>query len=1269
MNQTPFVDAEFITAESSKGSSKSRTPVDAPNSFVTKTTARVQFLVSDGETGGLYDQTNPLKSVFLDNVAVQNADGSFNTANVQLEERYGLPSQTVMNGFPAVRASYNVVTKVTVASPVTYTTTTSDIDSIRVTIRFPALFQTASNGDTKPSTVVFNIYTKLTSGSFTLYKTVTKTDKCIAPADADYFINRPAGSGTWQVKIERVTADNSSINKANDIYFQIATEIKNAALPYNNRALIGLTITAETAGADYPVVAFKYRGVKVQVPSNYNPVSRSYTGVWDGLFSGTTAVTSNPIWNLLDLLTNTRHGLGIDIADIDIYSFYDAAYYADELVPALVDGAISGTEPRYSFNHQYIDERLDEWTAAQNLASVAGAVIYTAGNLVKLVQDRPTAVSRILTNSTVVDGDFSYSSSTLPSRVTACTVYWSDPLQNGVAVPAYYEDAVGVARYGLNTVEINGFGITSEGQALRHAKWNVETSLSNPTTVSFKVGLKNAGITPGEIVEVYDSHYAGAVKEARVLSSTSSTVTLDRSLSVTSGNTFVVLGSDGSTLETRTISVTTTGATLTFTGGAITALAGAGLAVTGAISPRKFKVTNVSENRTSETLEWNVTGLIYDNNKFGRVDSTPTGIVPVYQANNLIPSAPTNLTFRESSSNNSGIVSRALLISWTRPTTGVVTSYLYRQRVGGSNWEEYDIKGQSFEIAPATSTSYEVEVRARNSQGTVGAKVSGTYSIDGVGTSSSLLNAPTTLTIQGGGTTFTGSNAVFVFTNPSSNADITDTLRDFEVSVLTTGAVLLRTFYLPAVPAGSNQIGSYTFDNNIDDGGPRRSFVVSVKCRDTNNNLSSAVSATFSNPAPAAVTVTTAQSFRSNLLTITRPTDADFAGFLLWGSTTSGFTPSSGNLVYEGNGTAFTHSGLGESQTWYYKAAAYDDFGKDYAGTGLNVSSQVSVTTLAGNNTNEYRVTGVTWTPNSPSSNKVAWTACTVIKSLGASAGSTWSISASNATWTSGILYIYYTEGNTSFQSTTTLSNAIADNKIIVATYRGGTNLEIGDGKAYIDGSFVIAGTVGAAQLVTGSAVITQAAQIATAIITNANIADATIETLKLKNGAVTDIKNVSASGNTPTIVLGGTGAGVTLNYSWEYITPEWTSPNIPSIGGPFPTNVFGFTQSPRLSWFSTAITTTCQMVLQRWNGSAFVDIVSTNTTLALDQLTTNIGSTMSSANTYEAFQLFTQIVANTRHRVVFRYTMKSYTFATSVGSSTNIIYGNYSAVVISQLR
>jgi len=1131
------------------GGGDAHTPVDSPNSLLSLTTARVMFLTSDGEIQGLADQTNKLKSVYLNNVPAMNADGTLNFASVIVDERYGLPSQSVIPGFPSVSSAFNIGTKITVSAPVIYTSSTSAVDAIRVSIRFPALFTQQTNGDTTGATVNFQIYTALGAGSYSLIKDVTKTDKCTSPADVDYLINRPSGSGTWSVKVVRVTADNVSTTLANDIYFQVSNELQYAVLPYNNRAVIGLTVTAAATGTTYPLVSFDLYGLKVKVPSNYNPVTRVYSGTWSGTFASSKQWTNNPAWVLYDLLTNTTHGMGLAASDIDQYSFYDAAVYNDGLVPALVNGSVSGTEPRYVFNYQLMAQD-SAWQTIQNIAASFGAVVYTSGNRAKLVQDRPTGFSRLITNSNVEDGVFEYTSSQLNTRQSACKVYWNDPSQNYLSIPAYYEDAAGTTRYGLAVQTVTGLGITSEGQALRLAKWHVDTSLNNTDAVVFKVGFANAGMEPGEVIKIADTDYGQTLDlEAKVVSTTTSTVTFDRTINVTSGMVMDIVGSDGTTIYTRTITSTGALVTVSFSGAAIAVSTNADVVFTGAVSPRLFKITDVKEDGPGH---YTVSAVSYDPNKFGRVDSTPTGIVPTFQAPALIPSAVLNLAFREGSTNNNGVIQRSLMVSWSRPVTGTVKDYLLRYRRANTSWVEVYVNASSYQLDNVLEGQYDVQVFPRTTINSMGPLATGSYTITSAGGGTTLLNAPTALALIGGGTSFSGQDINFTWTNPSTNASIAATLKDFEVRFIeTTGSTTVRTVYLPYVNAGASQTGSYTYAMNNADGGPRRTVQVQVRCRDSNNNLSNPVTATFSNPAPAVVTPTISSGIGTTFIKMTRPADPDFQAFLLWGSTTSGFTPALGNLIYEGDGSSFTHAGLTDSTTWYYKAAAYDLFGKDYAGTGLNVSTQVSATTSAGANVNEYELNGVTWTPNSPLTNQVAWSACTAIQTLGVGMGASWAVSAGSATWSSGILYIYYVAGASTLSSTTALATALAStSNIIVATYRGGTNLEVGNGRAYLDGSFVIAGTVAASAIVTGS--LTSASGVFGSLgITNASIAN--LDGGKITANTVTAAQ-INSNGLTIKDTLGNVILSAGTNIPTDAATAGGWNPQFSDWTGTYPT-------------------------------------------------------------------------------------------------------------------
>ncbi len=1139
----------------------SHTPVDSPNTLVSKTTARVLFLTSDGEIGGLADQTNKLKSVYFNNVPVMNAGGTLNFANSAIDERYGLPSQTVMSGYPSASSTFNVGAKVTTTTAVTYTSSTSAPDAIRVTIRFPALFQQQTNGDTTGTSVRFQIYRALGAGTYVLVKDITKTDKCTSPADTDYLIDRPTGAGTWSVKVVRVTADNSATTLANDIYLQTAAEIQYAQLPYNNRAYVGMIVTAEATGSSFPLISFDLYGLKVKVPSNYTVATRTYSGTWDGLFKTLPEVCDNPAWVLYDLLTNTSHGLGgaISASDIDQYSFYDAAVYCDGSVPALVNGSISGTEPRYTFNYQFMAQD-SAWATIQNVAASFGAQVYTSGNRVKLVQDRPTSASRIITNSNVVDGLFEYVSSPQDARSSACIVYWNNPAENWLSVPCYYEDTAGTARYGLNVSEVTGLGITTEGQAMRLAKWHVDTSINNTDGVSFKVGFANAGIDPGEVFKLMDTDYAAVMNEAKVVSSTTSTITLDRPIAVASGNTFDVVGSDGLTIYTRTITSTGTLSTISFSGAVISVSAGADFILTGAVSPRTFKVVGVKEDSPGI---YEIAAVEYDPNKFGRVDSTPTGPTPAYTLPSTLPSAPLNLAFRESATNNNNIIQRSLMISWTRPATGTVKNYILRYRRANTTWEEVELKVSSYELQNVLDGQYDVQVFAVNAfNSSIGPSATGSYTITGSAGGVSLLNAPTTLQVNGGGTAFTGVDINFNFTNPSSNASVAATLKDFEVKFIeTTGSTLVRTVYVAAVAAAGVQTFNYTYAMNMEDGGPRRSMQVQVRCRDANGNLSSPVTQTFTNASPATITPVVTGGIGSVFVTTSLPAITDFGGFLVWMSLTSGFTPSSGNLVYDGTDSVITLKQLG-SGTHYVRFAAYDDFGKDYAGTGLNLSAQLSATPSASAgipsgssvpgtgaegdlfyNTTDgqlYRYHSGAWTVAVPAVNVTGTLTNSQLASIDA------------AKITSQIVGTQITNGAIStakLAAGSVTTNEIAANTIVAANIASGTitATQISSGTitatqiaaSTITGAKIAANTIAAGNIV---AATISSNEIAANTIVAANIASGTITATQLAAGSVTAGKISVSSLSAITASLGNVSGG-------QYTTGAYTGYAWPAAG------------------------------------------------------------------------------------------------------------------------
>lgn len=999
---------------------------EAPNTLRSRALIRIQDVVSEGPIVGLV--TGDAKSIYLDDTPLQNVDDSFNYENVSYEERYGLPSQAYMAGFPTVETEIGVGVNITAATSASRTINNANVNAVRVTIQLPeGLFQVENDsGDVVGGEVTVAIDVKLTSsGTWIPATQQTISGKTVSVYERAWTVQRPSGTTPWQVRVRRITADAPSSSVRNKTVWARYTELIDLKEEYENTAYIGVQCDAESTGGKLPVRSYEIDGLIVQYPANYNPTTRAYTGSWNGTF--TTGWTDNPAWVLYDLLTNERYGMGeyITASDIDKYSFYDAAVYNDELV----DDGFGGDEPRFTFNG-VIQSRDEAIKLLQAVASTMRATLVYYGGLLRVNQDRPSSSVKSINNSHVVDGKFTYASSALIQRTTACHVTFNDKNDRYMQRKVSVDDSAGIARYGYNEADVTAYGCTSEGQAKRLGKWTLYTNLNQLEVVKWRASFNQQDLVIGDVVTITDSYW-GSARTFRVMA-----ITLD---------------------EPNIVSIE---------------------------------------------------GIEYDADKYDYADDTGELEDPVFpdQPYNLID-PPTNFQwYPEEVVNDEGVL-RTLRVEWTASSVGFPTGHRVKWRKDSGNFESAaDQSATSFTIPNPSVGVYEVQVVSFNQAGVQSPPGTDTYtySLDGSVGSSGLLPVQQ-LTVKGGGTTFAIRDLNIQWLNPSGNNNVAATLKDFEVELRNaSNNALLLTEYVDPVGAGEYQYYEYPYARNTANGGPLRSLKVTVRARDTLNNTSAATTATLSNPVPQAPGLTLVPGQGGGWVQIAKNSgDVDVVGYKLWGSATNGFTPNdASNLLYDGPDNYVSFSTPSAASIFYVKAACYDDFGK----TGLNVSAQASFSPRPADNFNDYTFQGFTFKANDPNTNRVSWTSGTVIKSQGSGAGNSWTVAASNALWSSGVLYVYWDEASpTVFQSTTSLTTATGASKMILGTYRGGLLWTEGGGNAFIDGSRIYAGTVAAQQLVTGTAVITQSAQIANLIVSGStHLQDATVTSIKIGANAIT---------------------------------------------------------------------------------------------------------------------------------------------------------------------
>ncbi|EGZ0267657.1 host specificity protein J, partial [Escherichia coli] len=407
----------------------------------------------------------------------------------------------------------------------------ANIDRLRVTFGVQSLLETTSKGDRNPSSVRLLIQLQR-NGNWVTEKDVTingkTTSQYLASVILDNLPPRP-----FNIRMVRETADSTTDQLQNKTLWSSYTEIIDVKQCYPNTAIVGLQVDAEQFGGQQMTVNYHIRGRIIQVPSNYDPEKRTYSGIWDGSLKP--AYSNNPAWCLWDMLTHPRYGMGkrLGAADVDKWALYAIGQYCDQTVP---DG-FGGTEPRMTFN-AYLSQQRKAWDVLSDFCSAMRCMPVWNGQTLTFVQDRPSDVVWPYTNSDVVVDDngvgFRYSFSALKDRHTAVEVNYTDPQNGWQTSTELVEDPEAILRYGRNLLKMDAFGCTSRGQAHRAGLWVIKTGLLETQTVDFTLGSQGLRHTPGDIIEICDNDYAGTMTGGRVLSidAASRTLTLDREVTL-----------------------------------------------------------------------------------------------------------------------------------------------------------------------------------------------------------------------------------------------------------------------------------------------------------------------------------------------------------------------------------------------------------------------------------------------------------------------------------------------------------------------------------------------------------------------------------------------------------------------------------------------------------------------------------------------------------------------------------------------------------------
>ncbi|HFF5960583.1 TPA: host specificity protein J [Stenotrophomonas maltophilia] len=724
MRQLPIVGAirsELTTAKPSylhlvgakKGQSKSREPVEGPDTLRSRSFARVLDLISEGEIRGLVAGN---QSIYLDQVPIQNPDGTLNFQGVSVETRSGTQDQPHIAGFPSVENEVGVGVELRSNTPVTRTVSGSSLSAVRVRLAVPQLWKVnTDNGDTEGYAIDYAIDLSTDNGPFNTVLTTAFSGKTTTEYQRSHRIDLPAGN-QWQVRIRRLTPNANSATIADTTTVASLTEVIDAKLRYPNCALAAIQVDGSQFQGK-PSTAYRIWGRIIRVPSNYDPITRSYSGVWDGTFKS--AWTNNPAWVFYDIVTNDRFGLGhrIPQAYVDKWNLYAIARYCDQLVS---DG-VGGMEPRFTCS-LYLQTEAEAFRVLQDMASIFRGISFYAAGQVIASADMPKDPTFTYNQTNVVEGRFTYEGTGRKARHTVAQVSWTDPDDFGRQKPETVQLRSGIARYGINSTSVTAFGCDRRSQAQRMGNHILYSENLETETVAFAVGLDALRVTVGDIIRVGDPDRAGRRMGGRIRSATASVLVLDRVPEATAAGQTIHATLPSGVTETRTIqSVTGNEVRVTVPWSAVPVAQSVWAIESPELALQLFRVMSITERPITgeDGITYDVVGLKHVPGKFAaiddgtRIEQPPISIIPP-----SVQPPPANVHLSSHSVIDQGIATHVLTIAWDQADKAI--AYDVEWKRGDLDWVRAGrVSTQSIEVRGIYAGEYLARVRAINAVGAV----------------------------------------------------------------------------------------------------------------------------------------------------------------------------------------------------------------------------------------------------------------------------------------------------------------------------------------------------------------------------------------------------------------------------------------------------------------------------------------------------------------------------------------------------------------------
>ena len=693
----------------SSGGGGGSTPKLIDDNLKSKQFLRVLDLISEGPIYGPVDQSH-LSSFMLNDTPVTDAAGGITINGVSVAWRPGTASQVPINGFNTVEATTVVNTAVTQSTPLVRTVTDTDVDRVRMNIGVSGLVEQDTKGNQHETTVSMVIETRVGAGSWQIQKTVTIRGKQSGEYLEAHLIDAPQ-TKPFDIRLRRITPDSTSDLLTNGTIWNSYTEITDDNLSYPYAAIAGCVVDRDQY-TDTPTRTYHLRGLIVDVPDNYDPIARTYAGIWTGGFKS--AWTNNPAWIFRALVKNNRYGLAkrAGYIDVDDGGLYVLSQFCDQLV----DDGYGGKEPRFMLN-AYITEQKSARELLDDIAGMFRGIALWDGMRFSVMLDNPQDPVASITNANVVDGLFTYSAMKRSERYNAVIVSWTDPNNGWSQVKEYVSDDALIDRYSYNETTIEAFGCTSRGQAFRTGKWLIETAKRETKKTTFKMAREAIRFIPGDVVEVLDNNHAATRLGGRIISHAGASITVDADVSelAGAGDKLSLMGSDGKFVKYEIASVA--GRVITLKSAPAWVRDGTVFVIsTGEVAPRLFRIMGISEDDNNSV--YSITATLHDPNKQAVVDDGAVFEMPNDTLNGYRVPNIENLRIINTNSETVQVTA-----TWETATlTKKIVFELYVYTTDGRVVAQYETEQFRYDFYGLDAGNYTLGVRGRNENGMKGAE-------------------------------------------------------------------------------------------------------------------------------------------------------------------------------------------------------------------------------------------------------------------------------------------------------------------------------------------------------------------------------------------------------------------------------------------------------------------------------------------------------------------------------------------------------------------